>query len=238
MSDTGTRRRRAVSEDEKSQRRDEIMSAAKEVFARKGFHATTVADIAKQAGLAYGLIYWYFDSKDALFHALMAVEEAALRAHVAAALAAVAGPRDAGARDTGKEVPFRAYLQACVQATFEFFEADRATVRLLFRDAHALGDRFEKHLGGIYERFIDDIEAGVVAAQERGEVITAPPRMVAYTLAALVGQLAHRRLSTDDGVAAAQVADFVVSLVLDGLRPRPPAPGLESTTDSSALSAR
>jgi hypothetical protein len=109
---------------------------------------------------------------------------------------------------------------ASAQATFEFFEADEATVKLLFRDAYALGDRFEKHLGGIYERFIDDIETIIVAAQERCEMVSAPPRMVAYTLAALVGQLAHRRLSTDDAVTAAQVADFVVSLVLDGLRPR------------------
>jgi AcrR family transcriptional regulator len=53
---TSTRRRRAVSAEDKSQRRDEIMAAAKEVFARKGFHATTVADIAKQAGLAYGSV--------------------------------------------------------------------------------------------------------------------------------------------------------------------------------------
>ena len=84
---SSTRRRRAVSDEEKLQRRDEIMAAAKTVFARKGFHATTISDIAKQAGLAYGLIYWYFDSKDELFHALMAVEEGALRSHVAAALA-------------------------------------------------------------------------------------------------------------------------------------------------------
>ncbi|QUR67343.1 TetR/AcrR family transcriptional regulator [Mycobacterium spongiae] len=207
-----TRRRRAVSDDEKSQRRDEIMAAAKEVFARKGLHATTIADIAKQAGLAYGLVYWYFDSKDDLFHALMAVEETALRTHVAATLAAVDG-----VEKTGGEAAFR----AAVRATFEFFEADRAAVKLLFRDASGLGDRFERHLGGIYERFIDDIEIFVVAAQDRGEVVAAPPRMVAYTLAALVGQLAQRRLSTDDDVTAAQVADFVVALVLDGLRPRP-----------------
>jgi AcrR family transcriptional regulator len=213
---TSTRRRRAVSAEEKSQRRDEIMAAAKEVFAHKGFHATTVGDIAKRAGLAYGLVYWYFDSKDELFHALMAVEEEALRGHIAAALAATGGqPRGAGG-----EASIRPLLQASVQATFEFFEADRATVRLLFRDAYALGDRFEKHLGGIYERFIDDIETVIVAAQQRTEVVAAPPRMAAYTLAALVGQLAHRRLRTDDGVTAAQVADFVVSLVLDGLRPR------------------
>jgi hypothetical protein len=83
-----------------------------------------------------------------------------------------------------------------------------------------LGDRFEKHLGGIYERFIDDVETFIVAAQECGEVIAAPARMVAYTLAALVGQLAYRRLNTDDDVTAAQVSDFVVALVVDGLRPR------------------
>jgi hypothetical protein len=44
----------------------------------------------------------------------------------------------------------------------------KATVKLLLRDAYALGDRFEKHLGGIYERFIDDIETFIVAAQQRG----------------------------------------------------------------------
>jgi AcrR family transcriptional regulator len=213
---TGSRRRRAVSDQDKSERRDEIMAAAKKVFARKGFHATTIADIAKEAGLAYGSIYWYFDSKDDLFHALMAVEEYALRTHLAVALPANGIPPDSG------EAPFR----AAVQATFEFFEADKATVKLLFRDAYALGDRFEKHLGGIYERFVGDIETIVAAAQERGEVVAAPPRMIAYTLAALIGQLAHRRLSTDDGVTAAEVADFVVTLVLNGLRPRDMSPGL------------
>lgn len=209
---TPTRRRRAVSQEEKSQRRDEIMAAAKDVFARKGFHATTIADIAKEAGLAYGSVYWYFDSKDDLFHALMAVEEQALRAHVSSALAALNALPDAAGGE--------ATLRTAVQATFEFFEADKATVKLLFRDAYALGDRFEKHLGGIYERFIDEIETFIVAAQRRGEVVAAPPRMVAFTLAALIGQLAHRRLATDDGVRAAEVADFVVALVLDGLRPR------------------
>jgi hypothetical protein len=44
--------------------------------------------------------------------------------------------------------------------------------------------------------------------------------LVAYTLAALIGQLAHRRLSTDDGVSAAEAADFVVTLAFNGLRPR------------------
>ncbi|ORW40103.1 TetR/AcrR family transcriptional regulator [Mycobacterium paraense] len=206
---SATRRRRAVSDEDKSQRRDQIMGAAKEAFARKGFHATTIADIAKRAGLAYGSVYWYFDSKDELFHALMAAEEAALRGHIAAALGV---PLDRNGQEES--------LRVAVRATLEFFESDKATVKLLLRDPYAMGERFEKHLGGIYERFVDDIETFIVAAQERGEVVAAPPRMVAYTLAALVGQLAQRRLSTDDDVTAAEVADFVVALALDGLRPR------------------
>jgi AcrR family transcriptional regulator len=206
--DSGTRRRRAVSNEDKSRRRDDIMAAAKKVFVHKGFHATTIADIAKEAGLSYGSVYWYFNSKDDLFHALMAVEEYALRTHVAAAV---------GARqDSDGEAPFR----TAVQATFEFFEAEKATAKLLFRDAYAMDNRFDPQLGGIYERFIDDIEASIIAAQEHGEVVVAPPRMVAYTLTVLIGHLAYRRLTTDDGVSAAEVADFVVTLAFNGLRPR------------------
>jgi AcrR family transcriptional regulator len=211
LTDGHARRRPAVSENEKEKlrRRDEIMTAAEKVFGRNGFHATTIADVAKEANLPFDAVYQYFDSRDTLFHALIAAEEYALRTHVAVALAA------SGTRFGYAEAPFRATLRA----TFEFFETDRATTKLLFRDAYALDNRFDNRLGGIYERFIDDIETLIVAAQKRGEVLAAPPRLVAYTLTALIGQMAHRRLTTDDGVTAAEAADFIVSLVFKGLRP-------------------
>jgi Bacterial regulatory proteins, tetR family len=57
---TRARRRPANSDQEKLQRHDEIIAAAKKVFARNGFHATTIADIAKEADLSYGSVYWYF----------------------------------------------------------------------------------------------------------------------------------------------------------------------------------
>jgi hypothetical protein len=67
--------------------------------------------------------------------------------------------------------------------------------------------------------FIHDIETLIVAAQKRGDVVPAPPRLVAFTLMALIGQVAQRRLTTDDGITAAGAADFIVSLVMKGLRP-------------------
>jgi AcrR family transcriptional regulator len=51
-------------------RRKQILKAAVEVFAERGFHRTRVSDIAKRAGVAYGLIYHYFESKDEVLNSL------------------------------------------------------------------------------------------------------------------------------------------------------------------------
>src|SRR4051812_12989761 len=45
-------------------RRRELVRAAIRVFARKGFHAARVGDIAEEAGVAHGLLYHYFRSKE------------------------------------------------------------------------------------------------------------------------------------------------------------------------------
>jgi len=47
-----------------------ILDAAIRVFARQGFHATRVSDIADEAGVAYGLVYHYFTSKDEVLDTL------------------------------------------------------------------------------------------------------------------------------------------------------------------------
>ena len=47
-------------------RRRTILRAAIDVFARKGYHGCRIADVAKEAGVAYGLVYHYFKNKDEL----------------------------------------------------------------------------------------------------------------------------------------------------------------------------
>jgi hypothetical protein len=100
----------------------------------------------------------------------------------------------------------------------EYFDADRAAAKLLFREAYTRNNRFNERLGSVYERYIDDIETLVVAAQRRGDMVAAPSRLVAYTLTVLIGQIVHRQLTTDDSITAAEAADFIVALVMTGLR--------------------
>jgi AcrR family transcriptional regulator len=53
-------------------KRRQLLDAAVRVFARKGYHASRVGDIAEEAGVAHGLLYHYFESKadvlEAVFH--------------------------------------------------------------------------------------------------------------------------------------------------------------------------
>jgi AcrR family transcriptional regulator len=56
-----------VSEERKAQ----ILEAATEVFSQAGFHKARMDDIAKQAGLSKGALYWYFESKNAIIQGIM-----------------------------------------------------------------------------------------------------------------------------------------------------------------------
>ncbi|NCO36911.1 MAG: TetR/AcrR family transcriptional regulator [Armatimonadetes bacterium] len=59
-------RGRSLTDQEAQRRREEIMRAAMQCFADKGYHHTTVGDIAQAAGIAHGTLYLYFEGKKAL----------------------------------------------------------------------------------------------------------------------------------------------------------------------------
>ena len=57
------------SEKIREERRQQILEAALQVFAEKGYHNARVSDVAARVGVSQGTIYWYFQSKEELFEA-------------------------------------------------------------------------------------------------------------------------------------------------------------------------
>jgi len=57
---------------DRDEREKTILEAALAVFGQKGYAETRMADIAKEAGMSYGLIYHYFENKESLFECLAA----------------------------------------------------------------------------------------------------------------------------------------------------------------------
>jgi TetR/AcrR family transcriptional regulator, fatty acid metabolism regulator protein len=53
-----------------TEKRRQLLDAAVRVFARKGYHASRVGDIAEEAGVAHGLLYHYFERKEAVLEAI------------------------------------------------------------------------------------------------------------------------------------------------------------------------
>jgi len=70
----------------RDERREQLLNAALQVFARRGLAATQISDIAKTAGLSHGLVYHYFSSKDEIFTELVerALDSSLMLSRVAA----------------------------------------------------------------------------------------------------------------------------------------------------------
>jgi AcrR family transcriptional regulator len=107
----------------KEANRAALLTAAREVFAEQGYPATGVRDIVRRTGLASGTFYNYFDSKDAIFAAVLEQVGGEARAHVRdARLAAAPG----------------GFLEAGFRAFFAFIAAEPDTFAFLDRNAGAV----------------------------------------------------------------------------------------------------
>jgi TetR/AcrR family transcriptional regulator, transcriptional repressor of aconitase len=85
-----------VSEAHRDARREQIVSAARQCFRRRGFHATSMQDVLGEAGLSAGAFYLYFKSKDDL---VVAIAEDNLRDVLAIVHAAAQRPNAASLGD-------------------------------------------------------------------------------------------------------------------------------------------
>ena len=97
-----------------------ILRAAVRVFAARGYEATRVGDIAKEAGVAYGLVYHYYDSKEAVL-------EAVFREQWGRLIAAVALAEQTG-ENAGEQ------LELVVKIVLRAWRDDPDLVRLLVRE--------------------------------------------------------------------------------------------------------
>jgi len=136
-------------------RRRQILDAAVHVFARQGFHACRVSDIADEAGVAYGLVYHYFSSKDEILDTLFLE-----RWNV---LLDVIRQVDAG------DDPAREKLAGIVAFIVDSYAHDPDLMKVIIVEVTRAANSFGRtHLAKIREAY--DLIAEIVAkAQARGE---------------------------------------------------------------------
>lgn len=101
-----------VTDAHRAARRDQILQAAWKCFSRKGFHATSMADVIGEAGLSAGAVYLYFRSKDDIIVAVASQVFAGIEGRLVTFLAQDPPPSPADIADFLIQQPLRAQADA------------------------------------------------------------------------------------------------------------------------------
>jgi AcrR family transcriptional regulator len=181
------------------QRRAEILVAAGEVFAQRGYHQSSIDDIARAAGISKALIYEHFASKQDLYASLLEQHAGELFARLAAA---VPQADEGGA----------ARLAKGLDAFFSFVEERRDAWRMIFREA--ADPEVAAELGRIVSQ-VTTVVAGLIAedpgAGARGDEEAEPEEAIQILAQMLVGAMQtvanwwadHQEVSREQIVAEA-----------------------------------
>jgi TetR/AcrR family transcriptional regulator, fatty acid metabolism regulator protein len=131
-----------------------ILDAAIRVFAREGFHRCRVSDIANEAGVAYGLVYHYFRSKDEVLDTLFTERWTLL-------LEAIADVDE-------QELPIREKLHAIASFIVGSYQNDPDLMKVIIVEVTRAANTFGRaHLPEIRQAY-DGISAIFAKAQEQG----------------------------------------------------------------------
>ena len=187
-----------------------ILDAAVRVFARQGFHACRVSDIAEEAGVAYGLVYHYFGSKDEVLDTLF-LERWKVLVQLIADI-------------DRQEIPARDKLYAIASFIVDSYRHDPDLMKVIIVEVTRAANTFGATHIDVIQRAYQRIAAIVAAAQADGSfrsVVSAEFAAMAFYGAleqVLTSWIFGLLEESDEGYE--QAKDFVVVTICDGLEAR------------------
>ena len=179
-----------------------LLDAAAVEFGERGFHDASISGITRRAGTALGSFYTYFDSKDAIFRALVADMSGRVRDHVAPAMEGATGAIDAEAR--------------ALAAFLQFARGHQEIYRIIDEAEFVDPESFRNHYASTAER----IAARLVAGSGAGELRDGIGEVEAWAIMGMNVFLGLRYgiWSTQEDVAV--VAARANALIADGIKRR------------------
>jgi len=198
------KRQRATSTGPASERRDHLVKLAAELFARKGFQATTVREIADEAGILSGSLYHHFDSKETIVDEVLSTFLDDLVARYRTAIASGSDPRT--------------ILSEMVRIGFGTLEPHRAAITVMQNDWNYLRqfERFNylvKAEDEVEQIWVAQIKAGQAAGQFRADV---DPKLT-YRMIRDTIWVAVRWFRPGGRLNTTGLAEHYITVLFDGL---------------------
>jgi AcrR family transcriptional regulator len=191
-----------------ARRRRQLLDVAVDVFAEKGFHGTSMDEVAEAAGVTKPVLYQHFDSKRELYLELLEDVGSNLVAGVTAAVGGASGPRQ--------------QVEAGFEAYFEFVTEQTNAFRLLFGSGGRRDEEFNDAV-----RRVEDVMAAAVAALIETDISADHRQLLGYGIVGLAEVTSRHWASSEAGdggdepqraAEAARLARRVSELAWAGLR--------------------
>lgn len=207
-SSLSARRGRRLAPQTRGDKRQRILDAAVKVFAKRGFHATRVSDVASAAGVADGTIYLYFKSKDALLVSLFEDHVERLLAFLEKELPRAASPSEK--------------LKRIVEVQLGLLEGQRdlaEVVTVILRQSTKL---MKQYAAPKFNAYLDAIAGVVAEGQATGEIRKdVTPHLAARAIfGALDGIAMTWALGKAERGGLAWASAQLGQILLSGLTPR------------------
>lgn len=189
-------------------RRAEILEQAEKVFAAKGFHNTTMAEIAGASGFAVGTLYQFFQSKEQLYTVMLTEKLNMMYSDIRESVAV--------------ETDAIRKIECLVTAQFRFVEKNAEFCSIFIRGDHlslsegsvALKKRmvadYAVHVSFTEEVIREGIRAGILKEMD--------PRMMAAALTGIVNSCSSKWLATMEGASLMGNIPFVIDIFLEGVK--------------------
>jgi AcrR family transcriptional regulator len=184
-------------------RREQLIRAALEVFQAKGFHATTVRDIGRAAGLTQGTIYNYVRSKEDI---LFLVCDRVIAQYISSMEEAAAATGDPAAR-------LREALRGVTRVMIE----QKGAILLVYHESHNLDRRSLRSLLARVQGWINQFEELVADGLGRGSLPKAKLNLLTNIVTFLPTLIALRAWSLPKDLTADQYTDALVEFMMRGL---------------------
>ena len=138
-----------------------LLDASAIEFGDKGFHEASVSSITRRAGVALGSFYTYFDSKDALFQALVQDLSAQVKSSAGAAVAELKQVSDPSAFDVE---------QTALASFLEFAREHKEIYRIIDESEFVDPEAYRAHYEATAERIRQRLREGAEKGEVRGDV--------------------------------------------------------------------
>jgi TetR/AcrR family fatty acid metabolism transcriptional regulator len=193
-------------------KRERILAAAERVFARRGFFAARVSEIAKDAGVADGTIYLYFKSKDELLISLFEQRMKQVNAVLRTALASETKPV--------------AQLRALIRSYLRLVHDEPAAAEVLTIELRQSSKFMKEYENAEFADFLRMLGGVIAKGQEAGELDDGiPSHVAARMIFGMLDELALAWVLAKQPINATKpkkfdivrAADWVVALVTKGI---------------------